>query len=207
MQRAAALGALLLLAACAGLAAGLDNKLPAASQGMSVQHLNRAVRGAGGSLDTAVLRLNEPVEDAAQWGRIAARVWPEEAQGVLVEEGGVLVVKLAWELADEDAAGWAERHAALTRAMAAEGLRAPVYVELSGLSATGVDPQKLVAAALDGVGATQRQPWADSRSASAAGWSALLPPGPYEVNVQAAARQTADGLRFWIGWPAVRSDY
>lgn len=214
MHRTVALGILALLLFYAGLAVIRQNRLPAASANLSIAYLERAVHDTGGTLDSAVLTLNEPVNDAAQWARIAARVWPEEAQTeedrreiALVEEGGGPVVKLTWRLAGEAAAGWAGRHAALSRAMVDEGLWVPIYVELSGRLAEGADPLRLAHVALDGVEARQREPWSDGRSASVAGWSGLLPPGPYEVNVQAAARRTAHGVRFWIGWPAVRTDY
>lgn len=214
MHRTIAVGTLVLLLLAIGLAVSRGDKLPAASSDLSIAHLQRAVRGTGGTLDSAVLTLNEPVNDAAQWARIAARIWPEAAQQAqerretaLVAEGEALVVKLSWRLTGEAAAGWAERHAALSRAMADEGLWAPIYVELAGRAPDGADPLRLAQAALDGVEARQREPWSDSRSASVAGWSGLLPPGPYEVNVQAAARKAADGTRFWIGWPAVRTDY
>lgn len=214
MHRTVALGILALLLFYVGLVVVRQDRLPAASPNLSIAYLQRAVRDTGGTLDSAVLTLNEPVSDAAQWARIAARVWPEEAHSeeeqretALVEEGGGPVAKLTWRLTGKAAAGWAERHAALTRAMIDEGLWAPINVELSGRLAEGADPLRLAHAALDGVEARQREPWSDGRSASVAGWSGLLPPGPYEVNVQAAVRRTADGVRFWIGWPAVRTDY
>lgn len=179
-----------------------------------IEMLDRAWEATGGELEQALLFVREPVADRPAAERIAAGLgWTgpapagEERSLRLVEGAGGPYVEVAWRLSGEAARTWAERYRELRRAFAREGLWPPVHVELSGRAGEGGDPLALTEAALDAVKAGERQPWQGPRSASVAGYSPLLPPGPYAVNVQAAARSGADGTRLWVGWPVVRSDY
>ena len=206
--------ALLCLALYAGFALNHPRERPAPRPEVGVAALDRAVLAARGTLESAMLVVNEPVSDPDLAGRVAARLgWGatpaagEERTVAMGEELGGPVLRLNWRLTGSAAAGWAERYAALRAALAAEGVWPPIQVELAGRSAEPGGPLELAHGSLDGVAAASRQPWSDERSASVAGWSPLLPPGPYEVNVQVAVRRQAGGSRFWIGWPAVRSDY
>ncbi|MBP2019783.1 hypothetical protein J2Z79_003225 [Symbiobacterium terraclitae] len=212
MRRPVLLAAFPLLLVYVALAAVRTQSAPAPGPGIAA--LDRAVAAAGGHLEEAALFVTEPVADPDVGQRLAARLgWgegepPSERRRLAVEGGiGGPVLSVEWRLTGEAAAGWADRYAALKGALAAEGMWVPVQVELSGRAAGADDPLTLAGAALDGLAARARQPWAGDRAASIAGWSPLLPPGPYEVNVQVAVRQQPGGDRFWIGWPLVRSDY
>ncbi|MBY6276472.1 YwmB family TATA-box binding protein [Symbiobacterium thermophilum] len=183
--------------------------------GPALEMLNRAWEAAGDRLEQALLFLQEPVEDPQVAERLAAGLgWGadaptgEERSLRLVDGIGGPYVEVTWRLRGEAAARWDERYRELRQTLAAEGLWPQVQVELSGRAAGG-QPLALAGAALDALGARQREPWSDGRAASVAGYTPLLPPGPYAVNVQAAVRRDGDGdgNRLWIGWPTVRSDY
>ncbi len=189
---------------------GGESAAPAVAE---MQTLGLAWEAAGDRLEQAVLFLQEPVEDRTAAERLAARLgWggpapAGEARSLRLVEGvGGPYVEVTWRLSGQAALGWAERYRELRRALAAEGLWPQVQVELAG-SGKDADPLALAEAALDAVGARQREPWSDGRSASVAGYTPLLPPGPYAVNVQAAARRSGGGSRLWVAWPTVRSDY
>lgn len=178
-----------------------------------MQTLGRAWEAAGDRLEQAVLFLREPVESLAAAARLADGLgWnrpapADEERSLRVLEGvGGPYVEITWRLHGEAAGQWHQRYRELRRALAAEGMWPQVQVELSGRAAAG-DPLALAEAALDAVAARQREPWNGGQSASIAGYTPLLPPGPYAVNIQAAVRRSGDGSRLWIGWPTVRSDY
>jgi len=212
MRRPALLAVFPLLLVYIALAAAQTRPAPAPGPGVAA--LDLALAAIGGRVEEAALFVAEPVADPAVGQRLAARLgWdgpePSSERRWLAVEGGLggPVLAVEWRLTGAAAADWADRYAALKGALAAEGLWVPVQVELSGRAAVPDDPLALAGAALDGVAARARQPWAGDRAASIAGWSPLLPPGPHEVNVQVAVRQQPEGGRFWIGWPLVRSDY
>jgi|GEM_PF-5158697 len=212
MRRSVLLAVFPLLFAYVALVALHSQSAPAGGPAMAA--LDRAVGATGGQLEEAVLLVTEPVADPGVGRRLAARLgWgdeepPSERRRLAVESvisGPVLTVE--WRLTGSAAAAWAEHYASLKEALAAEGLWVPVQVELSGSAPVSGDPLAVAESVLDGVAAKARQPWAGDRVASIAAWSPILPPGPYEVNVQVAVRQRPEGGRFWIGWPLVRSDY
>ncbi|MEW8976974.1 MAG: hypothetical protein AB2385_01105 [Symbiobacterium sp.] len=230
MRQPVLLTALLLLPVYVALAAARPGLAPAraavtgdggqvaasdvSAEESGIAALGRAVAAMGGRLEAAALVATVPAAGPEAAERLAARLdrapqaSPAGQRRLAVEDGiGGPVLTVEWRLHGPEAGRWDEAHAALQAALAAEGLEAPVYVELSGRTARPDSPLALAAAALDGVAARDRQPWAEGPSASVAGWSRLLPPGPYPVNVQVAVRHEGGEGRFWIGWPVVRSDY
>lgn len=175
--------------------------------------LDRAMTRAGGSLETATFILAAPISDPALPGEVRERLgWTgpaprgERREARLHTEQGMYYLALNWQMTGDRAAKWAENHAALTRALAGLGVNTPVHVQLEG-KAKGKDLLALAHTALDGVAAGQRQPWSAEKSASVAGRSAQLPAGPHPVNVQAAVRQTVQGIKLWVAWPALTGDY
>mgnify|MGYP000931699417 CR=1 FL=1 len=212
MRRSLALAALALPLSLL-LAAQRPGGEPAPPAVPEMQTLSRAWEATGGRLEQAVLFLQEPVADRAVVERLAAGLgWQgpdpagEERSLRLLEGVGGPYVEVTWRLTGEAALRWAERYRELRGSLADQGLWPQVQVELSG-RAGDADPLALAEAALDAVGARQREPWRDARSASVAGYTPLLPPGPYAVNVQVAVRRSGDESRLWVGWPTVRSDY
>lgn len=217
----AALAALLALSAAPprvfpGLgppAEGREKQSAGPASGPALEALHRAWEAAGDRLEQAVLFLQEPVADPQAVERIAAGLgWgegvpPDEDRSLRLVEGiGGPYLELTWRLRGEAAARWVARYRELRRVLAAEGVWPRVHVELSGRAAAG-PPLALAEAALDALGAGGREPWSEGPAASVAGYTPLLPPGPYTVNVQAAVRRSGDENRLWIGWPTVRSDY
>lgn len=180
-----------------------------------ISTLERALQQAGGLLDGAQFILAAPITDPALPGRVRERLgWTgavplgEKREARLYTQHGMYYLALDWRMTGERAARWAENHATLSQLLAEAGVSTPIHVQLEGRVAAKA-PSLLDTAntALDGVAAQQRQPWAGDRSASVAGRSAHLPGGPHEVNVQAAARQTVEGVRLWVAWPALTGDY
>jgi hypothetical protein len=177
--------------------------------------LQQGLERMGGSLEAVVFSLEAPVSDRGLPDRLRERMgWtiaPHQGEERILEvqrEQGRNSLILHWRLTGSRASHWVENHAALTRVLTTEGVTTPVNVQLEGEAARpAVSLLDLANSALDVLGASERQPWTSDRSASVAGHSSRLPAGPHGVNVQAASRQTAQGVRLLVAWPALGSDY
>ncbi|MFZ5827445.1 MAG: hypothetical protein ACOY94_24350 [Bacillota bacterium] len=177
--------------------------------------LEKAMRGAGGSLEGVRFLLVAPIADPAVPGGLEERLgWAGPPRGGefrearLYTEHGMYYLALDWRMTGEQVARWAANHRNLSQALRELGIATPVHVQLEGrVAATARNLLEMTNQALDQVAAEGRQPWNGKRSASVAGRSAYLPKGPHEVNVQAAARQTGKDVRLWVAWPALTGDY
>jgi len=177
--------------------------------------LQRAIEGMGGTLEAAVLTAGAPITDPDLPDRLRRHLgWDgapppgEERIVQLQRDPGGYGVAVHWRLTGAQAGRWREQRAALTRALQAEGIHAPVRVTLEGRAVHAPGGLlRLAQAGLDAVGAMDRQPWEGERSASVAGRTDRLPAGPHEVNVQTAVRETESGLKLLAAWPALSGDY
>lgn len=198
-----------------GLVLEYHGRVESVSGGAGMIELQRAIEGMGGALEAAVLTAGAPIADPDLPERLRARLgWngaPPPGQERIVElqrDPGGYGVAVHLRLTGADASRWPEQHAALTRALEAEGVHAPVRVTLEGSAAHAPGGLlRLAEAGLDVVGASRRQPWEGERSASVAGWTERLPAGPHEVNVQTAVRELDRGVRLLAAWPALSGDY
>lgn len=175
--------------------------------------LEGALVKAGGSLDAAQFTLVAPITDPAVPGRVQERLgWTgapprgEQREARLYTDQGMYYLALNWRLTGEQAARWAEAHAALEKALLQEGVTTPSHVQIEG-TAKGQDLMAMAHAALDSLSASERQPWSGTRSASVAGRSDHLPKGPHAVNIQVAARESGKSVKLWVAWPALTGDY
>ncbi|MFZ5815838.1 MAG: hypothetical protein ACOY93_11115 [Bacillota bacterium] len=180
----------------------------------AISALNTVMAKAGGSLESARFLLVAPITDPATPARLRERLgWKgsppggEQREAWLQTQEGAHYLVLNWQMVGEAAQRWAENHPLLTRALEEAGVATPFHVELQGKIPGKRELLTLAHRALDELGASARQPWTGERSASVAGWSARLPSGPHEVNVQVAARQTEEAVRLWVAWPALTGDY
>lgn len=191
-----------------------QSQVKAASPG-GIGSLEKALVQVGGTLEEVSFLLVAPIADPALPGRVRERLsWEgapprgEYREARLYTDKGMYYLALAWRMTGEQTANWVENHVALSGVLAKEGITTPVHVQLRGQTQRPASNLlTLVESALDSLAAEGRQPWAGDRSASVAGRSSQLPQGPHEVNVQAAARRTEQGVRLWVAWPALTGDY
>lgn len=121
---------------------------------------------------------------------------------------GAQYLSVRWELPGDSSDGWVFKQAAVRRALALGGKDPFLTVQLEG-EVAGSQPTALTAAALNALGAVERQDWEGPSAASSAGRSAQLPPSMFGVNVQVAARQDdrTGNTRIWLAWPALQQEY
>lgn len=175
--------------------------------------LQTALERAGGRLEAAAFLLDAPISDPALEDRLRQRLgWHqptpvgEERELWLETQNAMYALQLRWRMTGERAAAWSKQYGLLAKALADEGILAPLHVQLEGPGPAG-DVLALANSGLDSLSASERQPWRGERSASVAGVARALPRGPHEVNIQVAARQTPAGTRLWVAWPALTGDY
>ncbi|HEY3368942.1 MAG TPA: YwmB family TATA-box binding protein [Symbiobacteriaceae bacterium] len=178
--------------------------------------LQQALSAANADIHTVLItgwvRVTRPVAQdtlSATLGWASGAVPREEVRDLRrYQRDGVSYVGVRWVMAGTGLTGWQARVARVRAALAAAGPDPMMTVQLEGTTPRS-DFLPLENQALDAVHATDRQPWSDGKAASIAGHTKALPPGPFGVNVQVAARKDgADGrTRVWVAWPALQQEY
>lgn len=180
--------------------AGLETALAATGAGLEQVTITGWVR-------VGAPRVREQVAADLGWAERAAP--PGEMRELKVHRrDGVDYLALRWVLTGVASSDWQSGQGKVRRALAAVGVNPVVTVQLEGTTARpGL--QEVGARALDALGATERQPWSDSRSASIAGRTDRLPVSAVGVNVQVAVRRVSgvDRAKVWVAWPALLQEY
>lgn len=177
--------------------------------------LERALEATGAPLGEALITGwvqtdQKNVKDGVMAALRRPSHWPK-AEAARVERSvrnGKQFLTVNWRLQGDAAHHWDEALRLVQETLAGLGAEPVTAVQVSGRVPAG-DPSALVKRALDTVGATNRQPWSDPHSASAAGRSPYLPASPLGVNVQVAARHDAatGHVTVWVAWPALNQEY
>lgn len=180
-----------------------------------VANLQTALEAAGATLDNVVITGWVRTDRPQSKDRVVASLgWSsgkapdgEVRESSLFVRNGQYVVSVRWVMAGQK--NWAGRTADVRKALAKVGADPATAVQLSGAVNGAPDLVQLAGKALDALGATNRQPWSDPRAASVAGQTAMLPEGPYSVNLQVAARRDSltGRTRVWVAWPALLQEY
>jgi len=186
-------------------------KAPAQSLGA----LQRSLEATSASLSEAVITGWAEIADPGDCNKVAVALgWtgaPPEGESWNVatrERNGRYYITARWTLSGQAVSRWQAAVKSLQEGLE-HSTRAPsVTVQVGGV-AQGDDLTGVASKALGALGATDRQPWSDTRAASVAGRTTLLPPGPFGVNVQVAVRRDAarDETRVWVAWPALLQEY
>lgn len=196
-------------AAAAPLSAG------ARAPAQSLEALQKSLEATGARLDEAVITGWAEAGSAGDRDAVAAALgWTGpvpsgESRAVAVRQGnGRQYVTVRWTLTGKAASQWQPAVRAVQKALEKEAGSPSMAVQL-GATAPGGSLTELAGKALGALSATDRQPWSDRRAASVAGRTTLLPPGPFGVNVQVAARRDAAQAltRMWVAWPALLQEY